>query len=75
MKSLPTLLTTENLDQILATFTSNPIPNMEVNRHDDSATVYVTRRKTGKREQLLSAIKIDGKQWRVMAVEGLLSPK
>jgi hypothetical protein len=75
MKSLPTLISTTNLDQILATFTANPIAGMEVNRHEDSATVYVTRRKTGKREQILSAIKIDGKEWRVMAVEGLLAPK
>ena len=75
MKSLPTLISTTNLDQILATFTANPISGMEVNRHDGVATVYATRRKTGKREQILSAIKIDGKEWRVMAADGLLTPK
>jgi hypothetical protein len=75
MKSLPTLISTTNLDQILATFTANPIAGMEVNRHEDSATVYVTRRKTGKREKILSAVTADGSQWHVVAVEGLLNPK
>lgn len=75
MKSLPTLISTTNLDQILASFTANPIPGVEVNRGEDTATVYVTRRKTGKREKILSAVTADGSQWHVMAVEGMLSPK
>jgi ribosome-binding factor A len=75
MKSLPTLISTTNLDQILATFTANPISGVEVNRGDSSATVYVTRRKTGKREKILSAVTADGSQWHVMADEGLLTPK
>jgi len=77
MKSLPTLITTANLDQILATFTANPISGVEVNRNDNSATVYVTRRKTGKREKILSAVYLydDDGQWHVMADEGLLAPK
>jgi ribosome-binding factor A len=75
MKSLPTLITTANLDEILASFTANPISGVEVNRSDSSATVYVTRRKTGKREKILSAVTADGSQWHVMAVEGMLSPK
>ena len=75
MQTLPTLVTTANLDEILATFTANPISGVEVNRNDSSATVYVTRRKTGKREKILSAVTADGSQWHVMADEGLLTPK
>jgi ribosome-binding factor A len=77
MKTLPTLVTTANLDEILATFTASPIAGVEVNRGEATATVYVTRRATGKREKILSAVYLydDDGQWHVMADEGLLTPK
>tara|TARA_R110000803_G_scaffold61535_4_gene121402 strand:+ start:1237 stop:1464 length:228 start_codon:yes stop_codon:yes gene_type:complete len=75
MKTLPTLVTTANLDEILASFTTNPIPGVEVQRRDDYAAVHVTRRKTGKREEILQAIKLDHNEWHVNAVEGMLTPK
>jgi hypothetical protein len=71
MKSLPTPLTTAQLDGILSTLET--LPSAKVNRHADVITVTATRKATGETVKVLSAATRDGKQWHVMAVAGLIS--
>lgn len=70
MKSLPTLLSTEQLEGILATLAT--LPSAEVVRHPDIVTVYATRKTTGERVKVLSAA-TNSAQWHVMTVPGLVS--
>jgi hypothetical protein len=71
MKSLPTLLTTTQLEGILSSLES--LPSASVNRHPDIITVSATRKTTGETVKVLSAATGDGVRWHVMAVPGLVS--
>jgi uncharacterized protein (UPF0335 family) len=73
MQSLPTPVTTENLNQILATIEA--LPSAEITRHADVVTVHATKRATGDRVKVLRAITSDGDYWHVMAVAGIVSAK
>ena len=71
MQSLPTALTTAQLDGILATLAT--LPSAQVKRHDSIVTVTATRKATGQTVKVLSAASSDGQQWHVMAAPGLIS--
>lgn len=71
MKSLPTPLSTAQLESILATLAT--LPSAQVNRHLDIITVTATKKKTGETVKVLSAATRDGSQWHVMTVPGLVS--
>lgn len=71
MQSLPTALTTAQLEGILSTLAT--MPSATVNRHPDVITVTATRKKTGDTVKVLSAATSNGQQWHVMAVSGLIS--
>lgn len=71
MKSLPTLLTTAQLDGLLSTI--EKLPSAIVNRHPDIITVSATHKATGQTVKVLSAATADGKKWHVMTVPGLVS--
>ena len=70
MKSLPTLLSTAQLDALLSTI--EKLPSATVNRHPDIITVTATKKKTGETVKVLSAATRNGSQWHVMAVPGLV---
>ena len=70
MKSLPTPLSTDQLEGILATLAT--LPSAEVVRHADIVTVYATRKATGERVKVLGAA-TNSAQWHVMCVPGLVS--
>lgn len=70
MQTLPTAVTTENLNQILTALEA--LPSAEVTRHDDVVTVHATTRTTGARVKVLSAVTRDGDHWHVMTTLGLL---
>jgi hypothetical protein len=72
MKSLPTPLSTAQLDALLSTI--EKLPSATVNR--DTHTVYVNakRKATGEVVRVLDAVTFDGVQWHVMTVPGLVSP-
>ena len=72
MKSLPTPLSTAQLDALLSTI--EKLPSATVNRHADIVTVTATRKATGETVKVLSAATRDGVQWHVMTVPGLVSP-
>lgn len=71
MQSLPTALTTAQLDNILRALAA--LPSAKINRHDDIVTVTATRKATGQVVKVLSAATANGQQWHVMAVPGLIS--
>lgn len=71
MHSLPTAVTTRNLEEIISTLET--LPSAEVIRHSDSIVTYATVKKTGKRVKVLSAITMDGINWHVMTVKGLIN--
>ena len=71
MQSLPTALTTAQLNGILTTLAA--LPSAQVNRHADVITVTATRKATGDRVKVLSAATANGHQWHVMAMPGLIS--
>lgn len=71
MQSLPTALTTAQLDGILATIAT--LPSAQVTRHDSIVTVHATRKATGEKVKVLSAASSNGAHWHVMAVPGLIS--
>jgi len=71
MQSLPTALTTAQLDALLSTI--EKLPSATVNRHPDIITVTATRKATGETVKVLSAATSNGTQWHVMAVPGLVS--
>lgn len=70
MESLPTPVTTENLNSLLATLEG--LATVEVTRHADVIKATAVKRATGKRERILSAVTRDGKHWHVMTVPGLV---
>ena len=71
MQSLPTPLSTAQLEGILATLAT--LPSAKVNRHPDIITVTATKKKTGETVKVLSAATRNGSQWHVMTVPGLVS--
>ena len=71
MQSLPTALTTAQLDSILGTL--EKLPSAKVNRHADIVTVTATRKATGQTVKVLSAATSNGTHWHVMAVPGLIT--
>lgn len=71
MQSLPTPLSTAQLESILATLAT--LPSAQVNRHLDIITVTATKKKTGETVKVLSAATRNGSQWHVMTVPGLVS--
>ena len=71
MHSLPTAVTTRNLEEIISTLET--LPSAEVIRHSDLIVAYATVKKTGKRVKILSAATADGLQWHVMTVQGLIN--
>jgi superfamily I DNA/RNA helicase len=71
MQSLPTALTTAQLEGILSELAR--LPSAAVNRHPDIITVTATRKKTGDTVKVLSAATSNGQQWHVMTVPGLIS--
>jgi hypothetical protein len=71
MQTVPTLITTANLNSILATIAT--LPSAEISRTDSAVTVYATRKKTQERVKVLSAVSIDN-EWHVITEPGLLAP-
>ena len=71
MQSLPTALTTTQLEGILSTLSR--LPSAAVNRHPDIITVTATRKADRQTVKVLSAATSDGQSWHVMAVPGLIS--
>ena len=71
MQSLPTPLTTAQLDGILSALAA--LPSATVNRHPDVITVTATRKKTGETVKVLSAATHDGQHWHVMTVPGIIT--
>lgn len=71
MQSLPTPLSTAQLEGILKTLAT--LPSAKVNRYFGAVTVTATKKKTGETVKVLSAATRNGKQWHVMAVPGLVS--
>lgn len=72
MQSLPTPLTTAQLDNILSALET--LPSATVNRHPDVITVTATRKKTGETVKVLSAVTRNGQQWHVMTAPGIVTP-
>lgn len=73
MESLPTPVTTDNLNKLVATL--EVLPTVEVTRHADVIKATAIKRATGKRERILSAVTRDNKYWHVMTVAGLVHTK
>jgi L-lysine 2,3-aminomutase len=73
MQSLPTALTTAQLDKLLSTLAA--MPSATVNRFADIVTVTATRKATGETVKVLSAATTNGQQWHVMTVPGLITTK
>ena len=71
MKSLPTTLTTAQLDGILSSI--EKLPSAKVNRYPTIITVTATLKTTGKAIKVLSATSLNGTHWHVMAIPGLVS--
>jgi hypothetical protein len=71
MQSLPTALTTAQLEDILSDLAA--LPSATVNRHPQIITVTATKKKTGETVKVLSAATRDGQHWHVMTVPGLIT--
>jgi hypothetical protein len=69
LKSLPTALTTADLNSLIAGFPNDK--RLNVSRYDTVITVSMALK--DKTVKLLSAVTNDGKYWHVMAKEGLIS--
>lgn len=68
MQSLPTLLNTRELDELIAQFPAS----CEVFRGDKIVTIRATN-KQGERKKLLSAVSPTGHKWHVMTAPGIIS--
>ena len=73
MQSLPTPVTTANLDAILATLEG--LPTVEITRGNNVIKATAIKKATGARVRILSAVTRDGKRWHVMTVPGLVQTK
>jgi len=71
MQSLPTALTTAQLEKLLSDFAE--LPTAEVTRLNGIITLHATKKKTGERVKVLSAASQDNQYWHVMAVPGLIT--
>jgi hypothetical protein len=71
MQSLPTALTTAQLEKLLSDFAE--LPTAEVTRFNGIITLHATKKKTGERVKVLSAASQDNQHWHVMAVPGLIT--
>jgi hypothetical protein len=71
MQSLPTALTTSQLEKLLSDFAE--LPTAEVTRLDGIITLHATKKKTGERVKVLSAASQDNEYWHVMTVPGLVA--
>jgi hypothetical protein len=71
MQSLPTPLTTAQLEGLLSTLAT--MPSATVNRHPDVITVTATRKATGQTVKVLSAVTRNGQHWHVMTAPGLVT--
>jgi hypothetical protein len=71
MQSLPTALTTAQLDGLLSQLEA--LPSAKVYRHANIITVTATRKATGQPVKVLSAATSNGQQWHVMTVPGLIT--
>jgi hypothetical protein len=70
MQSLPTPLTTAQLENILTELAA--LPSATINRHSGVITVTATKKKTGETVKVLSATR-ENQQWHVMTVPGLIT--
>ena len=78
MQSLPTAITSDQLEQMLSQL--EPLPSAKINRTGADfgpwlTTVTATKKATGETVKVLSAASIDGQQWHVMTVPGLFTAK
>jgi hypothetical protein len=73
MQSLPTALTTAQLEGILSALAA--LPSATVNRHPDVITVTATRKADRQTAKVLSAVTHNGQHWHVMTVPGLITAK
>jgi hypothetical protein len=71
MKSLPTPVSTQDLNTLLSAL--EQMPSATVNRHADIVTVTATKKATGQTVTVLSAATTNGQQWHVMTVPGLIT--
>jgi hypothetical protein len=71
MKSLPTPVSTQDLNTLLDALAA--MPSATVNRHADIVTVTATKKATGQTVTVLSAATTNGQQWHVMTVPGLIT--
>jgi hypothetical protein len=71
MQSLPTAVSTADLNTLLAAL--EQMPSAKVNRHADIVTVTATRKKTGETVKVLSAATVDGQNWHVMTIPNLFT--
>jgi hypothetical protein len=71
MQTLPTALTTADLEELLSTL--SPLPTVQITRYPTVITVRATRKATGQQVKILSALTSNGSQWVVRAVPGLIS--
>jgi hypothetical protein len=72
MKSLPTALTTAQLEGILSALAA--LPSATVNRHPDVITVTATRKADRQTVKVLSAVTRNGQHWPVMTAPGIITP-
>lgn len=70
MKSLPTALTTSQVNDLIAGFPADP--RLVVRRFDSIVTVSLAL-KENHEIRLLSAASTNGRQWHVMAKDGIVS--
>jgi len=71
MKSLPTAITTAQLNALVGTM--EKLPSALVTRHADIVTVQATKKATGERVTVFRAATTDGAHWHAMAVPGLIT--
>jgi hypothetical protein len=69
MKSLPTALTTSQVNDLIAGFPTDP--RLVVRRFDDIVTVSLALK--DRTVKLLSAATANGRDWHVMAKDGIVS--
>lgn len=69
MKSLPTALTTSQVNDLIAGFPTDP--RLVIRRFDDIVTVSLALK--DRTVKLLSAATANGRDWHVMAKDGIVS--
>ena len=69
MKSLPTTLTTRQLDELVSQFPAT----CSIFKGEDIVVIKARNKKTGSIDRLLSAASTDGHYWHVMAKPGIIT--